>query len=497
MGFTTQVFFFVFLPASLLAYYGTAALEKWGKIGAFLQKIRLRDVVLVLVGLAFYGWTWFGGIFRILLYVMMVYLFGLLTDACRRANWCLRLPRKAGAEGKRVPLCRVLPLVLSLVVLSVLIYSKYWGQVVAIWNWLFRTEIVASQPVALVGISFITFSAISYLVDLARGDAAPGSLLDCALYFTFFPKVISGPTVLWKDFSPQIPRRNTDFEGVYEGINRIMIGFVKKLLLADTLGACVASIPATGIDMVTAWGSAFLYMLQIYYDFAGYSDIAIGLSRLFGFSVKENFNFPYLSSSIGEFWRRWHISLGAWFRQYVYFPLGGSRKGLAATLRNLSIVFLLTGIWHGNGWNYLVWGGINGICVVAERLLSKNRAYNKTPQAIKWLFTMAVTLVCWEFFRFGSLDKVLQWGKVALGLVSFTRINTWQYYFDTQIVVLALVGALGATVLGMDPVQKQYQRLKNTRAGFALHQMILVLLFAVAILFMVSSTYSPFIYFQY
>lgn len=178
---------------------------------------------------------------------------------------------------------------------------------------------------APLGLSFITFSAISYLADIYRGNASAGSLIDCALYITFFPKVISGPIVLWKDFQAQIKQRKMSLNLSADGINRIIIGFAKKVLLADTFGACLTNIGTQGIDQLTAFGTLILYMLQIYYDFAGYSDIAIGLAKLFGFEFKENFDFPYRSKSISEFWRRWHISLGSWFRQYVYFPLGGSR----------------------------------------------------------------------------------------------------------------------------------------------------------------------------
>ncbi len=181
----------------------------------------------------------------------------------------------------------------------------------------------------------------------------------------------------------------------------------------------------------------------------------------------------------------------------MYFPLGGSRGKLTLTLRNLGIVFLLTGIWHGNGWNYLVWGGINGALVILERLLQEKGVYGRIPKCLRWLATMAVTLFCWEFFRFGNLSSVLQWGKIAFGAIRYQNIHTWQYYFDMQIFVIAIIGFLGATLGGTKPVQRWYQRIAGTKLGYGIQQAVLTVLFALAIMFMVSSVYSPFIYFQY
>ncbi len=484
MSFTTEIFFFAFLPACLLAYFASVGLERLGAFGRWLQKIRFSDMITVLVSLVFYSFNCFDNILRLPVYVFLVYLLGCIIEKCRTV--------------KQYEHMRILATVASLTaVIFILAYTKYWGTVTAVWQWLFQFKMPANSIVAPLGISFLTFSAVSYLADISSGKATSGSMLDCLLYLTFFPKIISGPTVLWRDFKPQIAERKRDLDGIATGFTRIMIGFVKKVLIADVLGACLAEIPGTVSDVPTAWIGALVYMLQIYFDFAGYSDMAIGLAKLFGIEMKENFNFPYCSTSVGEFWRRWHISLGTWFREYVYFPLGGSRKGLRKTLRNLGIVFLLTGIWHGNGWTYLIWGGINGAMVILERLMAKKTFYIKTPKVIKWMFTMAVTLLCWQIFRFGSVTDVVAWCKTAFGLVSYQKINTWQYYFDAQIWTVIVIGTLSSTVFGLKAVQNGYQRLVSTKAGYATQQLVLVLLFAVAILFMVSSGYSPFIYFQY
>lgn len=239
-------------------------------------------------------------------------------------------------------------------------------------------------------------------------------------------------------------------------------------------------------------------MLQIYYDFSGYSDIAIGLARLLGFEFKENFSFPYRSVSISEFWRRWHISLGTWFREYIYIPLGGSRNGRFQTLRNLAVVFITTGIWHGAGWNYIIWGGINGFCVIFERIIRDKKLYHILPDMVKWITTMGITLFCWQFFRFQNIAEVWNWMKVMFGVFQFDIIPySWQYYFDMKIVTLIVIGIFGSTLFGRKKIGDLFQKIFLSEVGFVVKELCLLILFIMSILFMVNSTYSPFIYFQY
>ncbi len=494
MGFTTQIFTFFFLPICLMGWFGVLWAERWGRFGALLKRWRIRDVVLMVFGLGFYGWSCLDDLGRVGVYICLVYLLGRMTAGARKQG---QLAVQADAGEKRISLAGLAAAGSAAVLVFVLVYSKYWNTVLDAWNWFFDSDVPHRSIRALLGISFLSFSAISYVVDCSRGES-PGSLFDCALYLTFFPKVISGPTVLWKDFCRQIPERKIDLGRISAGIDRIMIGFAKKLILADTFGAALAEIPKTGIDTPTAWIGAGVYMLQIYYDFAGYSDIAIGLSGLFGFAVKNNFNFPYRSKSVGEFWRRWHISLGSWFREYVYFPLGGSRVGLKRNLWNLFIVFVLTGLWHGNGWMYLIWGVMNGVLVVLERVVRDRPGYRKTPDWIKWAFTMGFTLICWEFFRFASFSDLRQWFAIAFGLQETGPVYyTWAYYLDARLTALCAIGALGAIVPDLGPVRRWYGRAAETKLGYGLRQVVLLVLFGIALMCMVSSTYSPFIYFQY
>ncbi len=498
MLFTTQIFTFAFFPACMLVYYLVALLEQKSFLSSFLKKIRITDLTLIGMSSCFYLWACFDDVIRFAAYILFVYVLGKILQNMRRKNYCLVAIDTENADNKKhLPLSLPVLFLAIAAIIGVLVHCKYTGLLTEVWNWFAKDTLSAKTIIAPLGISFITFSAISYLSDIYMGKAAAGTLIDCALYLSFFPKVVSGPIVLWRDFCTQTRERNINLRLVSDGITRIMSGFAKKLILADTLGACVASV-SSNVDLPTAWGVGLLYMLQIYYDFCGYSDIAIGLSNMLGFSFKENFNFPYISCSITEFWRRWHISLGTWFREYIYFPLGGNRRGKTRAIINVAVVFLLTGIWHGAGWTYMLWGIINGVCNIIEKLIGEKKWYQKTPKLIKWAATMGVTFLCWELFRFTDFPSCLAWFKAMFVQTDLSAVPyTWQYYFDTQTIVLVVVAVLGATVFGLPKIQQAYKWCIQKPLGYLLHQIILVALFVVSILFMINSTYSPFIYFQY
>lgn len=498
MAFTTQTFLFIFFPICILVYYLAVLLQAKGLLSRVLEKCRVQDLAIIGLSSVFYLWACFDDIFRFAIYIFAIWFLGKgIERSCNKKYYLVA--ECEGKPEKKKHISLALPVLLLSVAFAVfvLVRFKYTALLTQVWNYLFKDKVAAKSYLAPLGISFITFSAISYLADIYKGKAKAGNFLDCALYLLFFPKVISGPIVLWRDFSEQIKLRKASLDLISEGITRIMVGFAKKLILADTFGACIASVSGA-VDVPSAWGVALLYMLQIYYDFSGYSDIAIGLANVFGFRFHENFNFPYLSVSITEFWRRWHISLGTWFREYIYFPLGGSRRGKGRTIVNIAVVFLLTGIWHGAGWTYILWGLINGVCNIIEKLISDKAWYKKTPKILKWICTMGVTFFCWELFRFSDISSCVQWLKTMLGMVEFANIPyTWQYYFDTRMIVLMIVAILGATLFGLPKIQNTYQRMIQKSYGYAIRQIIIVVLFVISVFFMVNSTYSPFIYFQY
>ena len=481
MSFTTPFFLFIFFPLSVALYYGAAALETWMP---GLKKLRLSDLVLLGMSLVFFGWGILKNTMYLLVYILAVYALGRLLAARDK-------------QGSRW----ILALGVTLL-LGVLYLYKYHTFTATTINGLAgRTILPAGSLAPLLGISYLTFAAISYLVDIRRELAPAGNLLDAALYLAFFPKMLSGPIVLWRDFGPQLACRSRSVERFVSGLNRIMIGFAKKLILADTFGGLCAKIQAaaeTGIDVPTAWGCAFLFMLQLYYDFSGYSDMAIGLCRLFGFDVKENFDFPYVSTSITEFWRRWHISLGTWFKEYVYIPLGGSRRGKTRTLINLTVVFLLTGLWHEAGWGYICWGALQAVCRVTEKCLDGTKFYRRVPTAVKYVLTMFLTMMGMEAFRLPTMGGVIRFAGIMFGAGGADWIRfSFPYYFDAKICTLTAIAVIGATALAIPQIRDLPRRLAGNRVWFVVQELFLLALMALAVVFMVNSAYSPFIYFRY
>lgn len=499
MIFTTQLFLFVFFPSCIATYILVNAACRIKTLETYIRRYRIKDLVVIFFSLGFYMWSGVSNGVKLIIYILGIYIFSKYISACKYKKLFINIEQDKDKNISKKFYIAIIPLAISLVlILFYLVYYKYSGIIAYIWNYVFSDNIKAHTLYAPLGLSFITFSSISYLVDTYNEKAVTGDFIDCALYILFFPKIVSGPIVLWRDFQKQIDRRDNSLELTIDGINRIIIGFSKKLLLADVFGQILSKIGDNGIDQITAIASLIIYMLQIYYDFSSYSDIAIGVSKLFGFEFKENFNFPYRSKSITEFWRRWHISLGTWFKEYVYIPLGGNRKGKVITLRNLFVVFMLTGIWHGAGKNYILWGMINGVLVVVERIICEKPIYKKTPNFVKYLFTMLIVMFFWQFFRYERLSETISMFGVVFGLVKFERIYyTWHYYLTIRTITFIIVGIFGATLLGGPRLKEKYQKFEETKIGYIIQETVLIVLFILSICFMINSTYSPFIYFQY
>ena len=482
MGFTTQIFMYAFFPLFLLMYFLLNYIESVGKIGAVFVKCRIKDLSIIAASFVFYVFAGIIGVVQLLFLIVLMYVLARIID-CKRDN------KKVAKVVYIVGIC---------LLVSNLIYYKYAGFIVSNIIGLFRENPVMLKIMGPLGISFITFSAISYLTDVYRKDATAGSFIDCVLYVTFFPKIVSGPIVLWKNFQNQISTRVSDTDKIINGINRIMIGVAKKVLLADVFGKVVDSMSLGFIDQPTAFLAIVLYWLQIYFDFSGYSDMAIGISGIMGFEFDENFNFPYRSMSISEFWRRWHISLGTWFRQYIYFPLGGSRKGKTRTMINLGVVFALTGIWHGAGWNYILWGAANGILVIVEHMIADKEFYKNVPNWIKHVVTTIIVACSWQLFKYQSIKQAAKSVLTALGILKAdTVFYTWQYYLNNRLILFMIIAIIGATFMGNKKVKEIYDNAVKTKTGYIVQEFALMLIFAVSLIFMISSTYSPFIYFQY
>ena len=354
---------------------------------------------------------------------------------------------------------------------------------------------VTSMPL---GVSFFTFSILSYLFDIYR-DKAPvaENLLDFSLFVTFFPKLVSGPIVQYAAFEKQIHERTCNAVKFGKGARLFLIGLAKKVLLSTILGTtfyAVSALDVASLSVVTAWVGAVSYALMLYFDFSGNSDMAIGLASMFGFSFDNNFDYPYMSGSITEFWRRWHISLGAWFREYIYFPLGGSRVPTAKIIRNLFVGGLFTGIWHGASWNFIVWGLYYGVLQVIEKFLLKN-VLDKIPSLIRIPVTQLLVLIGWVFFFSPSLGSALSWLARMAGIGGAGFLDaTGRYYLGSSLYVL-IIGAVSAFPLGATLGNKLLKGKDKTAVYLSVVWFAALLVLCIA--GMMSSTYSSFLYFQF
>lgn len=468
MTFHSIFFLFFFLPAALILYY--------------IVPKRFRNLPLVLVSLVFYAWGNPTYLLLLTFSVLFHYVTGLQLTAYLQAQ------RHIGAKVA----------MLSAVVVDLLIlgFFKYYGFLISTINSIAGLTLTAPQLPLPLGISFFTFSVLSYVFDVYRGRAqAQRNFLDFALYVTFFAKVSSGPIVPYKDMAPQLHDRTMVPAKFGSGISLFLVGLVKKVLIADNLGVTFSAISGlTTMSAGTAWLGMVLYSFQLYFDFSGYSDMAIGLARLFGFNLSKNFDYPYLSSSITEFWRRWHISLGAWFRDYVYIPLGGNRCNVHRQLLNLAVVWLLTGLWHGAAWNFVLWGIYHGCFVILEKFVLKD-ILPKIPKVLRVLITDFLVFFGWVLFFSPSLSSAIHYygqmfGAGHMGLLD----GTFQYYFfgSLRLLILALIGCSPL-------VRRTHQRLCYFHGGKLTYVSVVgfVLLLILCVAYMLSATYSSFLYAQF
>ena len=470
MLFSSLVFLWFFLPAAVFLYYLAPGRNA-------------KNIVLFADSLIFYGW---GGP----RYLLLVLLTALL---CYAAGLCL------DAAGERTALKKLSVGVFVLITLGILGYFKYYNFFAATAGRLAGKELFPLRDIVLpLGISFYTFQAISYVVDVYRGKSpAQKNLFHMALYLFLFPQILSGPIIKYHQVAGQLTNRNETISMQFYGIKRFVYGLAKKVLLANTFGQSVdyiMGVPSGQMGTLTAWLAVILYTLQIYYDFSGYSDMAIGLGRIFGFYYEENFNYPYLSSSITEFWRRWHISLSTWFRDYLYIPLGGNRKGLGRTCVNLFIVFLATGLWHGASMTFIIWGIYHGLFILSERLWLKKVLDRNPVKFLNHLYAMVVVVFGWLLFRAPSMTYAIDLAKAMIR----PSKGLWNagLFANNKILFLAVLG-----ILLCGPVQALFPRFRNhifdeENVSYGDIAVMIVLLF-LSTMVVVSSTYTAFIYFQF
>lgn len=468
MLFSSIVFLFTFLPAVMILYY--------------LLPVRFRNVILLLASLVFYAWGEPVYLFLMLLSILFNYFSGL--DIARN------LQDKRAAKQS---------LVFNLIInLAVLGFFKYEGFVLDTLNGILPVHISYHALPLPIGISFYTFQILSYIIDVYRGNVkVQTNLPNFALYVTMFPQLIAGPIVQYADVDEQLASREISRTKFGEGSMYFIRGLAKKVLLANTSGMIfteVSGLAKDNIAVMTAWLGAFAYMFQIYFDFSGYSDMAIGLGKMFGFEFNMNFNYPYVSKSITEFWRRWHISLSSWFRDYVYIPLGGNRVSKIKHIRNLLIVWFLTGLWHGAAWNFVAWGLYYGVILIIEKYLL-SPVLDRLPDVVRHIYSIVLVVIGWVLFFSSSFGQAADYIRVMFGAGAHGFADRESMYLLTSNLILWLILIFGSTPL----VHFRYEHMLRSKKWNTtiINSVVYAALFIVCIAYLVTETYNPFLYFRF
>ncbi|MBQ0004865.1 MAG: MBOAT family protein [Clostridiales bacterium] len=467
MLFSSLIFLVYFLPITVIVYYSIPT-----------KRLDLRNIWLLLASLVFYSWG------------EPVYVFLMIYSALFNYFMAGQIAREKemGGSGKRNML---FTLVMNLLILG---FFKYWGFLMETINAVLGLHLQYTALPLPIGISFYTFQGLSYIFDVYRGKVeVQKNPLKVALYLALFPQLIAGPIVNYKDIEKQLDERTCNMDRFGEGAVRFCIGLGKKVILANNLGALFAEIcllPDSRMSLVTAWIGILGYTFQIYFDFSGYSDMAIGLGKMFGFDFKENFNYPYISKSISDFWRRWHISLSSWFRDYVYIPLGGNRCSVPRHILNLLIVWSLTGLWHGANWNFVAWGTYFGILLILEKYLI-GKYIEKLPEWAKHVYTMLIVIISWVFFSITDTAQMFHYLAMMFGLGGVSLANmTTVYYLRTSIVLLI------AATAGSTPKPAEFIR-KLCDSHEKLGITFIMAVFVMALAYLVFGSYNPFLYFRF
>ena len=468
MVFSSLFFLFVFLPLILAVYY--------------LVPGSCRNFILFISSLIFYAWGEPVYILIMLFSVLVNYTYGILLSRYEKKHRMVR------------------PVFFSCIFINagLLCFFKYYDFLLQCINSVMGTSLTGPGLPLPVGISFYTFQALSYIIDVYRGSVpAQRNFIAFGTYISLFPQLIAGPIVRYQTISEQLLQRAEGFDGFGEGVGRFVAGLGKKVLLANNMGLLWEEIqrtPASEIPALTAWLGVIAFALQIYFDFSGYSDMAVGLGKMFGFTFPENFRYPYISKSMTEFWRRWHISLGTWFREYVYIPLGGNRCGGKALYKNLFVVWFLTGLWHGAAWNFVLWGLYCGFIIALEKAFLLKRLC-LAPRFIRHAYAMLLILLGWVLFAFDNLPAGMHYLQALFGLSKGGFIDQQSIYYCYTHAMLIVIAFLASTPLGRTFKQRLLERSAPLYYTAAVLSCLLVLLLSTA--YLVDTTYNPFLYFRF
>ena len=467
MVFSSIIFIFGLLPITLLVY--------------FISPKGIRNFIILISSLIFYGWGEPIYISIMIFSTIFDYINGILIEKYRE--------NKALASGIFLN---------SIVInLGILFFFKYYGFLISNINAILGLNIEAHTLPLPVGISFYTFQTMSYVIDVYLNKVkVQKNIISFGAYVTMFPQLVAGPIVKYSDVEKELNNRKETLEKFGEGVERFILGLGKKVLLANNIGLLWTTIKGTSIEeisVLTAWIGIIAFTFQIYFDFSGYSDMAIGLGKMFGFNFIENFNYPYISKSVTEFWRRWHMSLGGWFREYVYIPLGGNREGLKKQIRNLLIVWFLTGFWHGASWNFILWGLYFGMFIIIEKLFLLK--YLNKHSIIAHIYTIVILIIGWVLFEFDSVIQVFKYIKTMFFLSPNTVIDSNAIYYLKTNGVLFIMLIILSTPLVYNFISKVKKTLKlKTLVIISLLHVIILFL---SIAYLINETYNPFLYFRF
>ena len=463
MLFTSIPFLYYFLPIVLILY--------------FITPKKYRNIILLLSSLIFYAYGEPKYVYLMILEIIIAYFGAILID--------------------KYPHNKEIILTVSLIIhISLLSIFKYTNFIIMNINAIFKTNVSLLNIIMPIGISFYTFQIISYLIDVYRKEVSPQkNILSLATYISLFPQLIAGPIVRYKDINHDLEERTITFEKTSYGFHRFIIGLSKKIIIANTLGE-LATILGTNVEVsiVSSWLKAISYMLQIYFDFSAYSDMAIGLGSIFGFHFLENFDYPYTSKSITEFWRRWHISLGSWFKDYVYIPLGGSRKGTIILIRNILIVWFLTGFWHGASWNFIIWGLYFGIILLLEKIFLK-KYLEKIPSFFKHIYVLFIVLISFIIFSTNTPHEAIS--SITNLFKSSTFINSVTMYYLKSYFPLLIIALIFSTPIIKNILNKLKENPINNKILNILEPIVLLILLIICTSYLIDSSYNPFLYFRF
>ena len=464
MEFSSIIFILIFLPIFLFSYF-------------IIKNYTYKNIVLLLFSLAFYAFGEPIYIFLMIISIIINYFIALLIDK------------------KKKRLLLILAIIFNI---GLLVIFKYTDLIIDINNYLLHTNFAHKNILLPIGISFYTFQILSYVIDVYLGKVkVQKNILFLGSYITAFPQLIAGPIVRYETIEQELTKRTHSIDKVYDGINRFIIGLSKKVLIANNVGYItthVMSQSPTTYGFIGAIISMLCYTLQIYFDFSGYSDMAIGIGKILGFSFPENFNYPYIASSITDFWRRWHITLSSWFKEYVYIPLGGNRVKWYRHIINILIVWLLTGLWHGASINFLLWGLYYGIFLIIEKYLLK-KVLDKTPAFIKHIYTLIIIIIGWTIFYNTNLTDLLNTFKSLIGYYGLGNIKVFVY--TESLTVVNIIAVIFGLLLSTPVFKLINDKLGKNKLYITIKDIVLILLFILCIVYLISGSYNPFIYFRF